>query len=944
MPEIDPLILELRADFLRTRQEMRDLARASGQGLGRVERDILRLESQMKRSSAVIAGQLRGLGASFAGLLGAREIGAAIDSFTRLQNSLRVAGLEGVNLEQVQGKLLELSTRYGVNIEGLANLYGKASDAGRSFGASEAEVLKLTEATSQSLLITGTNAQQAGGAILGLSQALASGTVRAEEFNQINEGGLRPLLQAAAAAERFGGDVNKLRAEVLAGKVSSQEFFAAIMTGAGQLETQASKATLTLSGAFEALSSRLTVYIGSAASANGVTGALAAALGLLAENLDIIIPALATVAAVMGGVMAANAIAGTRAFFALTAAMGGAATATEALAFALGTAGVGAAIVAVGAGLVYLISQSDNTAMSLDDLKGATEQNTDELGKMIGRLKAAGVNTDELGNAASRAAGKVDDLADSYRQALIEARNFSKETAGGKIQKYNDDIIASQRRQATQAEYIRALRAANPGAIKEGRKSPQLIQAEDKLAAERKLEASLRDLLETRAVANANGVDVDGNDARTPTPTPSGKPKRTPASRGQSGPTQAEKDARAAEEEAALRIEQLRAQARLTDDIYERSNLQQQILAEERAQRESDIDAKVKSKALTEAQAAEQRKMLDALYGQRITEDGSGDIIVEKQKSLYGQAIAREEQAELARQTTDAMRDELDALGAEAGLEDNRRARVALERTMLDLSEQIARSMLEERIARGDVADAAKARSALERQLAAERAGFEKDRKGPLGQYADEIKKVGLNLDDEFENIAANGLRSLNDGLASAIANSENLGDVFKNVAQSIIADLIRIAIQQTIVNALMSATSLFGGGGGGGGALSIANIAKVGFKTAGARAGGGPVSAGSLYRINENSGAGNPEYFRPAMGGTVIPLGQVNQRAASQGAGITLNQTVNVDARGVNPSGFAEHIKAEVRKETMSIVGQGMRATLEQVPGRVAQANRYGQ
>lgn len=209
---------------------------------------------------------------------------------------------------------------------------------------------------------------------------------------------------------------------------------------------------------------------------------------------------------------------------------------------------------------------------------------------------------------------------------------------------------------------------------------------------------------------------------------------------------------------------------------------------------------------------------------------------------------------------------------------------------MLEIQQQIERNLLEEAIASGNVRDAAQARAALGRKQSADRTGFDRDQAGPLGQYVEELRKAGLNLDDQFEGVAVNGLRSLNDGLADAIANSKNLGDVFKNVAQSIIADLIRIAIQQTIVNALQSAFGGSGGGGGGGLFGTILNVAgtaaKFAGKTPGARAGGGPVAAGELYRINENATAGNPEYFRPANSGTVIPLGKINQQASRSSAG----------------------------------------------------------
>lgn len=939
MAEIDPVILELRAELGKYRADLKSTTSMVQNQLGSQEKSVQRLEAQMRKSSGAISGQLRGLAATFATYFSGRELVGLIDGFTRVQNSLRVAGLEGQKLEAVQADLLDLSTRYGVSIEGLANLYGKATDAGRSFGASEGEVLKLTEATSQALLITGTNAQQASGAILGLSQALASGTVRAEEYNQINEGGLRPLLQAAAATEKYGGDINKLRSAVLAGKVSSQEFFQAIQAGSAQLSGQAANATLTLSGAFEALTSRLTVYIGQSAEANGVTQALVGAMQLLADNLDTVIPALAIIAALMGASLVGNALAGTRAFFALTAAMGGAATAAEALAFTLGTAGVGAAIVAVGAGLIYLVSQTDNATMSLDDLKAANERNADELDSMISKLKAAGVQTDELAAAADRAKGSVDGLSDSYRQALIEARKFNKETAGGKIQTYNDDIRASQDRQAVLTEYIRAQRAANPGAIREGRKSPQLANAEQKLAAERQLEAGLRVRVDVQAAAFQAGVDLDGGGKRTATATTDKtKPKKPP--KGPKDRTE-EIAARAAQELAQLQIEELRARAELSTNVEERADFERQILAAERKQREDDLDARIKAGSLTKEQADEQRKIIDALYGQRITEDGTGDIIVEKQKSIYGELQARQEQERLARLQADAMRDELDALGAESDITDVRTARVEIERRMLEIQQDIERKLLEEAIARGDVLDAAQARAALDRKQSADRTGFERDNKGPLGKYIDDAKKVGANLNDEFESIAVDGLQSLNDGLADAIVNSKNLGDVFKNVAKQIIADLIRIAIQQQIVNALQSA---FGGGGGGGifsslfgGGSSMGTSGGMDLRGFG-RASGGNVNAGTMYRVQE----GQREFFRPSVSGDIIPLSAMNAQASRGTSQTVVNQTFVLDARhGITTPQLINYVNQTANAKALEAGGASFAAGQQSMPGSL---NKYQQ
>lgn len=921
MSEIDPLIFKILADSKAARKDVADFQRITGQGLNRVERDVLKLEAQMKRSSGAIGASLRGLAGTLGTYFTGRELTGLIDSFTRLQNQLRVSGLEGEGLLRVQTSLLDMSSRYGVSIEELANLYGKSSQAASELGASEAQLLQITEASAQALKITGTSAVQAQGALLGLTQALSSGTVRAEEFNQINEGGLRPLLQAAANAERFGGSIAKLRQAVVDGKFSSQEFYQAILAGSAELDAKASKATLTLAGAFEALTSRLTVYVGQSAQANGATAALAGGLLLLANNIDVLIPALALIATFVGTRMVAAAIAGSTAYAGFTATLAGTASASAlatrglaALTAALtGPAGVALAVTAVVASLAYFATSADNTANSVAGLKKSNENASDELDKMIGRLKAAGVQTDELAAAADRARGPIDGLADSFRQALIEARKFNAEVGATGLQQSNDDIKAGQDRQATLREYIRAQRAANPGAIREGRKSPQLLRAEQQLDEEVRSEALLRAQRDVRVAGMRAGVDVDNDRPRASSATSTAKPKPTRTGRTGAGTDPLDAQFRNEQELRALQLEEIRAKEQVATAATERAKYAREALDLEATMRRKDIDEAERKGTLRAEEAIARRKIVDNLYG------AADEITVQGRETAYQLAISRAEQEAIARQQTDAMRDELDALGAEAGVTDVRTARVAIERRMLEIQQQIERNLLEEAIASGNVRDAVKARAALARKQSADRTGFDRDQAGPLGQYVEELRKAGLNLDDQFEGIAVNGLRSLNDGLADAIANSKNLGDVFKNVAQSIIADLIRVAIQMTIVNALQSAFGSSSGGGRERGLFgTILNVAgtaaKFAGKTPGARAGGGPVAAGNLYRINE----AGMEYFQPANSGRIIPIGEMNQRLtrSSQESG---GGTVRIMIE--EAPGFASTVRTEATGVAIEVV-----------------------
>lgn len=147
--------------------------------------------------------------------------------------------------------------------------------------------------------------------MLQLGQALRGGKIQAEEYNSLLDG-LYPLLEAAAGgSDRFGGSVAKLTAAVKDGKVSSKEFFDAIIAGSDALEGKAAKANLTLSSSLTTLTNALTVYVGESDKSSGASVVMGAAIGKLAENIDILIPALATIAVMFGSKYVAAAAAAT---------------------------------------------------------------------------------------------------------------------------------------------------------------------------------------------------------------------------------------------------------------------------------------------------------------------------------------------------------------------------------------------------------------------------------------------------------------------------------------------------------------------------------------------------------------------------------------------------------------------------------------------------------
>lgn len=158
--------------------------------------------------------------------------------------------------------------------------------------------------------------------------------------------------------------------------------------------------------------------------------------------------------------------------------------------------------------------------------------------------------------------------------------------------------------------------------------------------------------------------------------------------------------------------------------------------------------------------------------------------------------------------------------------------------------------------------------------------------KTALEEYADAAKITQDNLQD----MAVGGLRRVEDAFANMVTGAGSAKDAFKSMAQSMLADLARLAARQALGRAITG----FG----------------LGNMFGGFRAAGGPVQAGKAYVVGEQG----PEMFVPNRNGTIVPNGA--------GGGVTVNQTINLTT-GVSQT---------VRTEVMNMLPQIQQAAISGV------------
>lgn len=265
--DLEKLVVQLSADI-------KKFENAMNRARGVTNKQLSAIEKRAASASSSIGGTLGGLGRAFAAAFVSSEFvrGAAqlSEAATRIDNSLRVAGVSAQELDGVYKRLAAAAIKNGAPIESLAALYGKAAQAQKELGVTSAELEKFTGNVAVALRVSSTDAQSASGALLQLGQALGSGKVQAEEFGSILDGTPAIAQAVAAGLKEAGGSVSKLKSLIVDGKVSSEAFFRAFEAGAPMLEQKAASATTTLSSATENLRTSL---IGAVREFNNSTGA-----------------------------------------------------------------------------------------------------------------------------------------------------------------------------------------------------------------------------------------------------------------------------------------------------------------------------------------------------------------------------------------------------------------------------------------------------------------------------------------------------------------------------------------------------------------------------------------------------------------------------------------------------------------------------------------------
>lgn len=300
---------------------------------------------------------------------------------------------------------------------------------------------------------------------------------------------------------------------------------------------------------------------------------------------------------------------------------------------------------------------------------------------------------------------------------------------------------------------------------------------------------------------NQRGIEKGDNDGDLPTPNQ--RPKKGPKDRTE------DLAQRYRDELAGLYDDHLGMERDMSVDLRERARIEHERILTAKDAYDTDVDSRVKQGELTAAQA-------EQLKSQRLR-----NYDLEKQQVNWALDDALQE--EETRTAQEGLDREKEMLSIRASLATTAADRRAVQLDILDNDMKSARLAAEEVLARHSSTQSEKdAATARLKQLGGIRTGetlrINRDTMGPLESYFDSIPDTAAEINEAYENIAANGLRNFNDGLANSTVQILKLKGFAGQLFNQLIADLIRFQLQQAM------------GGGGGLGSLFKAGASLLGI------------------------------------------------------------------------------------------------------------------
>lgn len=516
MQKLNRQLARVEADFHKAAKRQENAFRKANE---KAAKDFDKLRDSANRSlGGIRMPGLSGLGAGLGAALSARELVRMTDTWTDLSSRVGLAVGEMSRAPEIMSRISDMARRTYSSLESTAESYLANATTLRELGLSTEESLNYTEALNNALVVSGAKAQTAASVQDALAKALALGALRGDQLNTVIGSGGRV---AELLAEELGVTVNQLRKVGAEGKITGAVIDRALRGNLLKLRAEADSMPATIGDAFQILRNAVLEYVGSADKGVDASGRIAAALILVADNIDKVVAVggillgrvLGPAALIVLTRMSAQFVATAAAIRGMGTAAGASAAAVTGLSAALKFVGgpIGAVLAAVALLPALMTSSAERVkslrtagegaATALDDFAEASKRARQEQGSLAGEVSRA--------TAAMLAQSRAQLQAE--RDLLEQRVSESRDALSGRIFSSDLDQAITALAPAEQpgANFNRYLAALGPQlrAIREGRGDvASVVREMNRLAGAGKEVSDLLEEIERRIAAGETGA------------------------------------------------------------------------------------------------------------------------------------------------------------------------------------------------------------------------------------------------------------------------------------------------------------------------------------------------------------------------------------------------------------------------------------------------------
>ena len=238
------------------------------------EKDLASFSNSAKTATSAVA--------AFIGAASVSQLIKIADGYAQMEAKVSRYTKSQIEANNVLQQLTGYANKSGSAVSDAVNVFNSLTASLESVGASKSQIMTVTEEINKLGVIGGSSVDDMRNSMRQFGQAMAGGIVRAEEFNSIIEN--TPEIARAIAAG-MGVSMGQLRQDMLAGKLTSDAVFNALLSQVSTTNDAFAKMPRTVSQAMGQMANNFQVVVGELNKTTGATAALSAGLDSFSNSM-----------------------------------------------------------------------------------------------------------------------------------------------------------------------------------------------------------------------------------------------------------------------------------------------------------------------------------------------------------------------------------------------------------------------------------------------------------------------------------------------------------------------------------------------------------------------------------------------------------------------------------------------------------------------------------